>query len=236
MSLDRARRFAEAIGLLAKTDRVDTKVLARYRRLEGLEAAALLDKALADLQDPVLVRRPFVDELAALGRIEQDPRAKTGLCQLRFQRAATERRVKALDNNLLAAIEADAGLRRCVELLRSIPGIGPATAARLLAVMPELGRLGRHAAPRCVDYMGAVAAIRPSPPSTSAPESAASNPKWPSSPSCANSSPSPTPSSVPTAPDSLPRPPRKSPLEPPASHAFMEITLDFQHGCSRVPG
>ncbi len=189
---DCARRFAEALGLLAKTDRVDAKVLARYGRMEGLEATAPLDKALADLQDLVLLRRRFVDELAALGRIEQDLGAKAGLHQLRLQRNALERRVKALDKDLLAAIEADAGLRRRAEVLRSIPGVGPASAASLLAAMPELGSLGRRAAgallgvapcardsgshegrrhvrggrsaPRCVVYMAAVAAIRCNPP------------------------------------------------------------------------
>ena len=189
---DCARRFAEGLGLLAKTDRVDAKVLARYGRLEGLEATAPLDQALADLQDSVLLRRRFVNELAALGRIEQDLGAKAGLHQLRLQRNALERHVKALDKDLLAAIEADAGLRRRAEVLRLIPGVGPATAASLLAAMPELGSLGRRvagallgvapcardsgshegrrhvrggrSAPRCVVYMAAVAAIRCNPP------------------------------------------------------------------------
>ncbi len=189
---DCARRFAEALGLLVKTDRVDAKVLARFGRLEGLEATAPLDKALADLQDLVLLRRHFVDELASLSRIEQELGAKAGLLQLRLQRAAAERRVKALEQDLLAAIEADPGLRRRAEVLRSIPGVGPATAASLLAAMPELGGLGRRAAgallgvapcardsgshegrrhvrggraaPRCALYMAAVAAIRCNPP------------------------------------------------------------------------
>ena len=189
---DCARRFAEALGLLVKTDRVDAKVLARYGRLEGLEATAPLDKALADLQDLVRVRRRYVDEIAALGRLDQELGAKPALRHLRKVRASLEREVKAVDKNLLAAIEADAGLRRRAEVLRSIPGVGPATAAGLLAAMPELGGLGRRAAgallgvapcardsgahegrrhvrggraePRCVVYMAALTAIRCNPP------------------------------------------------------------------------
>ena len=189
---DCARRFAEALGLLAKTDRVDAKVLARYGRLEGLEATAPLDQALADLQDLVRVRRRCVDEIAALGRLDQELGAKPALRHLRKLRAALEREVKAVDKDLVAAIEADAGLRRRAEVLRSIPGVGPVTAAGLLAAMPELGTLGRRAAgallgvapcardsgshegrrhvrggraqPRCVVYMAALAAIRCNPP------------------------------------------------------------------------
>ena len=69
---DCAQRFAEALGPLIKTDRVDAKVLARYGRLEGLEATAPLDPALAQLQDLVRVRRRFVDECISLGRQEQE--------------------------------------------------------------------------------------------------------------------------------------------------------------------
>ena len=143
---DCARRFAEALGLLVKTDRVDAKVLARYGRLEGLEATAPLDAALAELQDLVLVRRRYVDACAALGRLEQELEAKAAVRQVRLQRQALERRVKALDQALQTAIEADDGLRRRAAVLRSIPGIGPATAVTLLADMPELGTLGRRAA------------------------------------------------------------------------------------------
>ena len=67
-----ARPFTEALGLLVNTDRVDAEILARYGRLEGVEATAPLDPALARLQDLVLVRRRFVDECASLGRPEQE--------------------------------------------------------------------------------------------------------------------------------------------------------------------
>ena len=157
------------------------------------------NQALADLQDLVRVRRRCVDEIGSLGRLDQELGAKPALRHLRKVRAAIEREVKAVDKDLLAAIEADAGLRRRAEVLRSIPGVGPVTAAGLLAAMPECG--GR-AEPRCVVYMAALAAIRCNPPLaafTSASATAARKPRWPSSPSCASSSPSPTPSSAPTA-------------------------------------
>ena len=67
-----ARRFTEAPGLLVKTDRADAEILARHGRLEGVEATAPRDPALAQLQDLALVRRRFVDECASLGRPEQE--------------------------------------------------------------------------------------------------------------------------------------------------------------------
>ena len=53
MRPDCGRRFAEGLGLLVNTDCVDDNVVARYGRLEGLESTALLDPALAQLQDLV---------------------------------------------------------------------------------------------------------------------------------------------------------------------------------------
>ena len=245
---DYARRFAEALGLLVKTDHVDAKVLARYGRLEGLEATAPLDPALAQLQDLVLLRRRFVDECASLSRLEQELESKAALRQLRLQRQALERRVKALDKDLLQAIEADDGLRRRAEVLRSVPGVGAITAATLLADMPELGTLGRRAAGAllgvapCAHDSGShegrrhvrggratrctwrpsprSAATRPWPPSTNACATAASSPNWPSSPSCANSSTSPTPSSVRTVSGRPPRPAYRCPHDPPALPGF----------------
>ena len=177
--------LAAALGLLVKANRVDAKVLARYGRLEGLEATAPLDPSLAQLQDLVLMRRRFVDECASLGRLEQELESKAALRQLHLQRQAVECRVKALDKDLLQAIEADDGLRRRAQVLRSIPGVGAVTAATLLADMPELGTLGRRAAgallgvapcardsgshvgraePRNALYMAALTAIRRNPP------------------------------------------------------------------------
>ena len=70
------RHFAEALGLLVKTDYVDAWILARYGRLEGLESTAPLHLALTQLQDPVLARRRFVDESASLGCPKQELESK----------------------------------------------------------------------------------------------------------------------------------------------------------------
>lgn len=66
-------------------------------------------------------------------------------------------------------------------------------------------------------------------PSTNASASPATNPRWPSPPSCSSS---PTLSSARTASDSL-RPPRRSSRVPSDAHAFMEVSLDLQYRRSR---
>ena len=76
MRPDCARHFAAALGLLVKTDHLVPSVVARYGRLEGLEATAPLHLGLVQLQDPVLARRRLVDESASLRRREQELESK----------------------------------------------------------------------------------------------------------------------------------------------------------------
>ena len=189
---DRARRFAQAFGKFAKTDRVDATMLARLGRLDGLEATPPTAESLRQLKDLVLIRRRFVDERADLGKLASELESNAGLRQVRLQLRCLATRVAALDRDIRTAIGADEGLARRAEVLRSIPGVGPATVASLIANMPELGSLdrraaaallgtapwandsGKHqgrrhvrggrAAPRRAMYMAALAAIRFNPP------------------------------------------------------------------------
>jgi transposase len=60
--------------------------------------------------------------------------------------AALDAEITGLDADIAALIESAQPLARTVKTLRSIAGIGPATAAQLLALMPELGAIGRRQA------------------------------------------------------------------------------------------
>lgn len=69
-----------------------------------MEAAAPLDTALAEFQDPALLSRRYVDDLAASARIKQELESKAALRQLCLHRRALERRVEALVKALLSAM------------------------------------------------------------------------------------------------------------------------------------
>ena len=79
-----ARRFAEAIGVLAKTDRVDAAMLARMGAALQLPQTPPADEKLADLKDLHLARRALVkDRTAARNRqkIRRLPLIKRQLAQ-----------------------------------------------------------------------------------------------------------------------------------------------------------
>ena len=141
----RSRRFAEAIGRLAKNDRVDAAMLARFGLLDNLEATPPQPRNLQHLSDLLALRRKLVEQLGALRKLcaELAPEAAgcpgATLDALQTDSADCERR-------MLTCIAADTALSRRAAIIRSIPGCGPVTAACLCADMPELGTLGRRQA------------------------------------------------------------------------------------------
>jgi transposase len=138
-----ARRFAEAIGCLAKTDRCDAALLARF--------GALIEPAARPVQSPTLdamrelhtARRALVkDRTAALNRQKtiRSPLLRRQNAQRLRQIAA---QLAAIDSELLALCAADPDLKERLAILTSIPGVGQASALALLVEMPELGSLGQ---------------------------------------------------------------------------------------------
>ena len=142
-----ARRFAEATGKLAKTDRLDAALLARMGAVLDLEARPVRSAMLTALSELHLAREALVkDRTAAQNRAK----ALT-LPLLKRQNAQRlqhiERQIAAIEAAILARIEADQTLAQRFAILTSIPGVSRLTAFALLIAMPELGALdGRQAA------------------------------------------------------------------------------------------
>jgi len=123
-----ARRFAEATGKLAKTDRLDAAMLARMGALLELEARPARSNALLELKELHSAREALVKDRTAAKN-----RAKTlTLSLLRKHNAQRldqiERQIQAIETAILAAIEADADLASRFAILTSIPGVSAVTA------------------------------------------------------------------------------------------------------------
>lgn len=140
-----AKRFGEALGVRAKTDRADAAMLARMGTALGLAPHPIRPEILRDLNDLVTARRALVkDRTAARNRSKG-----LSLPILRRQNAARLDRIeadlKAVDAAIQALILKDEALASRFAILLSIPGISAVTAAALLAQMPELGSLDQRA-------------------------------------------------------------------------------------------
>ncbi|WP_221235708.1 transposase, partial [Sagittula marina] len=142
-----ARRFAEAIGRVAKTDRLDAEMLARMGAALQLEPTAVEPEIVVNLRELLVFRRGLIkDRTAAKTRLKTARQAM--LRRLLTQRLAqVERQIARVDATVQALIASDARLVERLNILVSIPGISRISATALLADMPELGSLsGKEAA------------------------------------------------------------------------------------------
>ena len=136
-----ARRFAEATGRLAKTDRMDAAMLARMGALLELEARPARSAILNDLKDLHMAREALVKNRTA-ARNRAKNLALTLLKRHNIgQLRQIERQIGAIEAAITALINADQDLARRFDILGSIPGVSAITAFALIIDMPELGTL-----------------------------------------------------------------------------------------------
>lgn len=137
-----ARRFAEATGKLAKTDRADAAMLARFGRAVAPPTRTPGEEpVLEDLKDLHGARRALVkDRTAAMNR--QKHLRLPLLTRHALQRLKQiETQLEAIDQAIDDLIAHHAELAARLEILTSIPGVAKLSAYALLTDMPELGTL-----------------------------------------------------------------------------------------------
>jgi transposase len=141
-----ARRFAEATGRLAKTDRLDAAALAHFAEAVRPPARPLPDADTRALAALVARRRQLVEMRTA----EQNRLALAAPAVARGIRdhvAWLDRQIDRVGRELAAAVQASPAWRAKDDLLRGVPGVGPVVSCTLLAELPELGAVsGRRIA------------------------------------------------------------------------------------------
>jgi transposase len=137
-----ARDFAKSLGRLAKTDRIDAAVLARFAEAIRPEPRALPDEQARELQAILVRRRQIIEMLVA-----EKNRVYLTHFQLKQRLiehiAWLEEELAQLDKDIQEQIKTSSLWREKDNLLRSVPGVGPVTATTMLVELPELGQLNR---------------------------------------------------------------------------------------------
>jgi transposase len=137
------RDFAKSKGILAKTDRLDARVLAHFGAAIKPEPRALPDAQQQLLDELMLRRRQIVAGLVAeKNRLGM---AHTGAVKksLRAAIAFYERLLADVDRQVGEHIERSPLWRARDDLLRSFKGVGPVSSRTLIGDLPELGTLDR---------------------------------------------------------------------------------------------
>jgi len=139
----RVRRFAEGLGILAKTDKIDAQVIAQY--------AAVVKPAVNGAQTPseerlaacVERRRQLLVELVAeKNRLSTCPASVRE--DIHEHIAWLEEHIDHLEAEIQLCISQNPDWQVRAEIIDSVPGVGAVTASTLVAELPELGQCNRQ--------------------------------------------------------------------------------------------
>lgn len=135
----RARDFARAAGVLAKTDAIDARLLAAMGRAIAMPPSEAPDPARAHLARLHRRRDQLITDRA-------DEKKRRAIAVDAMERASIERHIAWLDGEIRAvtgaidaAIEASDSLSALSRQLQTAPGVGKVTLVTLIANLPELG-------------------------------------------------------------------------------------------------
>lgn len=136
------RDFARCLGLLAKTDRLDAQVLARFGEQIGPEPRPRPDAQRQEALALAARRRQLVEMLTMeKNRLQQAPsRTQPGI---RRHLEYLEGELAEVERQLADALEAVPAWQATATRLQTVIGIGPVTATLLVVELPELGQLDR---------------------------------------------------------------------------------------------
>jgi transposase len=140
----RIRAYAQALGRLAKTDRLDANTIARYGEAAKIQPQQVPDEAAMALGELVSRRRQIVETMG----VERNRRRS--LNQHRLIKgvdrilAALQKELSDIEIDIRDAIRGTPAWQEKDELLQSVPGIGAKLSSMLLAELPELGKLSRR--------------------------------------------------------------------------------------------
>jgi len=139
----RIRDFAKATGQIAKTDKLDAKVLAHFAAAIRPVLRTLKSEEEEQLTALVTRRKQLLDMVTVEKNRRGTVRA-TLQADLDLHIQWLSRRLKELDQEIADFIKGSPAWKEKDDLLQSVPGVGPVTSATLLGMLPELGKLNRQ--------------------------------------------------------------------------------------------
>lgn len=139
----RARNYAQSIGRLAKTDKLDAKDIARFGEATNPRLSTLKPENLRDISDLLTLRSQHL-EMSTMqkNRLKRMP----GITQKSLNRilSAIQKEIEWVDKQLDKKIAKVPEWQALVELLTSAKGVGKVLAYTLISELPELGKMSRR--------------------------------------------------------------------------------------------
>jgi transposase len=139
------RRFAQAMGYLEKTDRIDAGVIAHYGAAMELEPQTPDTPAQARLEALALRLRQLTAMRAAQDNQRRLVEDATALVSIEQTVAFLSGQIRTLEAAIDACLGEDPLWTRLASAFRAIKGVADRTVATVLALMPEIGTLSNKA-------------------------------------------------------------------------------------------
>lgn len=135
----RVRRFAQSAGQLAKTDRIDARMIAWFGETFADGVGRQPDAAREELDRLVSARTDLKDLKTRLARLgDDDQPAEVRHCHRKIEKIM-EAQISALEAAIEAKVEANARFVELARIIRSVPNLGSISVAGVIAFLPELG-------------------------------------------------------------------------------------------------
>jgi transposase len=135
----RVRYFAIGLGILAKSDPIDARTLARFGQLAAPRLAQKTHKNQGELRDLLACRRQLTASRTQQLNRRGSTVSKSALRSLDAVIAVLDKQIASLDKQVRALIDADDDFKHLDRLLQSVPGVGPTLSATLASDLRELG-------------------------------------------------------------------------------------------------
>jgi transposase len=140
----RARDFAKALGLVAKTDRIDARVLALFaEKVQPVPTEKTPEKQ-AEIEQLVARRRQLIELKTQESNRWDVTHVKAAKKSIQTVINTLEAEIRGIEKIIESLVESDDEWRNKAQLIESVPGLGSITAATVMADVPEIGKLNRQ--------------------------------------------------------------------------------------------
>lgn len=134
------RQYAKAQGILAKTDKMDARILAHFGSVIKPEVRAIQTKKIRHIRDLLARKRQLMEaRTQELNRIQKADKALQATHTRLIK--ALDKEVEWVNKQLSKEISEVTEWQQTYDLLKSVPGVGDGVAHTLLGELPELGSL-----------------------------------------------------------------------------------------------
>src|SRR5207244_1659786 len=140
----KVRHLAIALGILAKTDAIDARVLATFARVAEPRLAQKRSEKQAELDALVTCRRQLVQATTDQSNQLSSTRNPFAQKSLKKILTALKKEIARLDKQIAASIDSDDDMKHRDGLLQSIPGVGQVLSSTVISQLPEAGAADRH--------------------------------------------------------------------------------------------